>query len=43
MTGFILEIEADARIARQVQRDQVRIGGTVEVGFDLANRFAGPV
>ena len=43
MAGFVLEVQLDARQARQRQRDQVGVGTALEVGFNDPDRFPGPL
>ena len=43
MARLVLEIQFDAREARQRQRNQVRIGAALKVGFNNPDGFAGPL
>lgn len=43
--GFILQVEIDARLAepRQIEFEEMRIRGPVEVGLDPPHGFGAPV
>ena len=43
MARLILEIEIDARKARQIERNEMRVGRAIEVGLDLVNGVGRPV
>ncbi|MOA19580.1 hypothetical protein D3C78_1399730 [compost metagenome] len=43
VAGLIFEVQLDPRQAWQRQGDQMRVGATLEVGFDDPDGFAGPL